>query len=73
MDNNEKKEHGFVRMSSETSSEKTKSKNGFSFKTVFVSFIAGILGASLVLGLCLYVPSVKRIFTSSESISNFHL
>lgn len=67
MDNNEKKEHGFVRMSSETSSEKTKSKNGFSFKTVFVSFIAGILGASLVLGLCLYVPSVKRIFTSSES------
>ena len=66
MENNERNEHGFVRVSNETSSTK-KSKSSFNIRTILVSFIAGILGASLVLALCLYVPSIKSIFVSSDS------
>ena len=73
MDNNkEKSEHGFVKFSSNTKNTSTsnhtvnKTKNS-TFKVVVTSFISGIVGASLVLGLCFYVPAVRNIFISSDS------
>lgn len=74
MDNNkEKSEHGFVKVSSnstknvETTNSKTKKTKNSTFKTVVISFVSGIVGASLVLGLCFYVPAVRNIFVSSDS------
>ena len=67
MENNEKKEHGFVRVSNETSYNQSKSKRNSLFKNILVSFISGIVGASLVLALCIYVPSLKNVFISSDS------
>ena len=71
MDNNkEKSEHGFVKVSSnkntETSNSKANKTKNSTFKVVVTSFISGIVGASLVLGLCFYVPAVRNIFVSSE-------
>ena len=70
MENNEKKEHGFVRVSNETSYNQSKTKNNSLFKNILVSFISGIVGASLVLALCIYVPSIKNVFASSDSEDN---
>lgn len=73
MDNNkEKSEHGFVKVSSNGKSSgvslnKTKKEKNSTFKVVLTSFVSGIVGASLVLGLCFYVPSVRNIFVSSDS------
>lgn len=72
MDNNkEKSEHGFVKVSSnkntETSNSKANKTKNSTFKVVVTSFISGIVGASLVLGLCFYVPAVRNIFVSSDS------
>jgi serine protease Do len=73
MDNNkEKSEHGFVKVSSnskntETSHNKVNKTKNSTFKVVVTSFISGIVGASLVLGLCFYVPAVRNIFISSDS------
>lgn len=71
MNNKENSEHGFVKVSpskAETS-KKASTKSHSSFKGVIVSFLAGIVGASLVLGLCFYVPAVRNIFVSSDSKS----
>ena len=61
------------------SNYKTKSKSGFG-KTVVVPFISGILGATLVIGTCFGVPSIKSkllgsntsgiISTSTQNSSN---
>lgn len=72
MDNNkEKSEHGFVKVSSnkntETSNSKANKTKNSTFKVVVTSFISGIVGASLVLGLCFYVPAVRNIFVPSDS------
>lgn len=73
MDNNkEKSEHGFVKVSSNDKSSgvsfnKTKKEKNSTFKVVVTSFVSGIVGASLVLGLCFYVPAVRNIFVSSDS------
>lgn len=73
MDNNkEKSEHGFVKVSSnskniETSHNKVNKTKNSTFKVVVTSFISGIVGASLVLGLCFYVPNVRNIFIPSDS------
>ena len=72
MDNNkEKSEHGFVKVSSnkntETSNSKANKTKNSTFKVVVTSFISGIVGASLVLGLCFYVPAVRNILVSSDS------
>ena len=72
MDNNkEKSEHGFVKVSSNSkasgvSLNKTKKEKNSTFKVVLTSFVSGIVGASLVLGLCFYVPAVRNIFVSSD-------
>ncbi len=51
-DFNFSKDSSFVRTSSK------KSSNGFG-KTIFVPFLSGVLGASLVVGTCFGVPSVR--------------
>ena len=43
-----------------------KSNNGF-FKSVFVPFVSGILGCSLVIGTCFGVPQIKEKLIGSES------
>ena len=65
MENNENKEHGFVRVSNETSTHNVQKSS--TLKTVFVSFVSGVVGASLLLALCLNVPQVKEQFSSSNS------
>ncbi len=43
-----------------TQNYKNKSKSNYSFaKSVFIPFISGVLGASIVLGTCFGVPSIK--------------
>ena len=51
---------------------KTPHKSGFS-KTVFIPFISGILGASLVVGICFGVPQIKSklIENTNTSIPTF--
>lgn len=68
--NNEKSEHGFVKVPSNSNNvtvDKTKKKKSSSFKTVLISFISGLVGAALILGLCFYVPSFRNLLVSSDS------
>ena len=68
--NNEKSEHGFVKVSSDSGKitiDKSKKKCNSTFRTVFVSFISGLVGAALVLGLCFYVPSFRNLLVSSDA------
>lgn len=68
--NNEKSEHGFVKVPSNSNNvtvDKTKKKTSSSFKTVLISFISGLVGAALILGLCFYVPSFRNLLVSSDS------
>lgn len=68
--NNEKSEHGFVKVPSNSNNvtvDKTKKKTSSSFKTVIISFISGLVGAALILGLCFYVPSFRNLLVSSDS------
>lgn len=68
--NNEKSEHGFVKVPSNSNNvtvDKTKKKKSSSFKTVIISFISGLVGAALILGLCFYVPSFRNLLVSSDS------
>ena len=68
--NNEKSEHGFVKVPSNSHNvtvDKTKKKKSSSFKTVLISFISGLVGAALILGLCFYVPSFRNLLVSSDS------
>ena len=41
-----------------STNSKRKSNNGF-IKSVFVPFISGVLGCSVVIGTCFGVPSIK--------------
>lgn len=82
-DNQEKFDHGFVKAKydyPDLNSGKKKSNNFL--KTIGISFISGIVGASLVLGICVYVPnsksdnedneaksSIEKIFTSQGSVN----
>ena len=44
------------------------SNNNSSFgKSVLIPFVSGIIGASLVIGVCFGVPEFKNKFISSES------
>ena len=84
--NNEVKDDVFVNSSSDNGFQKVnisdkkkksvnsyysgKSKSGF-IKSVFVPFVSGIVGASLVLGICLYVPAVnEKVFNKSTPEDN---
>ena len=70
MDNNEKSDHGFVKVSSNSSKvtvDKSKKKCNSTFRTALVSFISGLVGAALILGLCFYVPSFRNLLISSDS------
>lgn len=71
MDNNQENfDNGFVKSSSKSFYQKTattKEKNHTFFKSVCVPFVSGVLGASLVLGLYFYVPSVRNLFFNSEN------
>ena len=57
-----------------TETKKTSSNSSFS-KTVFVPFLSGIIGASLVLGTCFGVPSIKNSIigntSSNSSVVNY--
>ena len=46
----------------------TKNKGGFS-RTVAVPFLSGIIGASLVIGTCFGVPSIKEKLVGSQTIT----
>lgn len=50
------------------SEEKEKNKNGFG-KTIVVPFISGILGATVVVGTCFGVPSIKETLFEKSSDS----
>lgn len=52
-----------------TAPKKEKKTSGFA-KAVFVPFVSGIVGASLVVGLCAGVPSVKKALIGSTSQSS---
>lgn len=62
-------ENEFKYSAEETSRNFKKQKNGIG-KTVFVPFVSGVLGASLVMAVCFGVPEVKeKIFETSNSIT----
>ncbi len=69
MSNNdeEKKSHDFVKSTAASNYNNTNRSKNSIFKNIFISFTSGILGASLVLGLCFYVPAVKDLFVSESS------
>lgn len=47
-------------------------KSGCSFgKTVFVPFLAGIVGASLTVGVCFKVPEVRKILIGEETKTSY--
>lgn len=71
MSNNEENNaHDFVKSTSANNNNNTsKSKNSI-LKNILISFTSGIIGASLVLGLCFYVPAVKDLFVSDSSDDN---
>ena len=69
-------ENGFQKVNISDKKHKTvnsyysgKPKNSF-LKSFLFPFISGILGAALVLGVCIYVPSInERLFNSSNNES----
>ena len=63
MDNNE-----FFKAIDSKSSER-KPRIGF-FKGIFVPFISGILGTTLVIGLCIHVPFVKEKLKDYIKVDN---
>lgn len=79
MDNNQ--EHINNEFKKSSSNEKTSSsKNHFFLKSILLPFIFGIIGASLVLSICLYTPKdssdddedksiVEKIFTSDGPVN----
>lgn len=68
--NNEKSEHEFVKVSSNKSEatlgKKNKAKYS-TFKVILTSFVSGMIGAALILYLCLYVPDIRNTLLSSDS------
>ena len=69
-ENQEKFDHGFVKSTSNDIYKKAipaNKKNHSFFKSICLPFISGIIGASLVLGLCFYVPSVRNAFIGADT------
>lgn len=59
-ENDKKTDYGFVKSTADyPNPECPKTKNGF-FKTVGIPFISGVVGASLVLGLGIYIPRLRN-------------
>lgn len=48
--------------------KKISSGNGFG-KTIVLPFVSGILGATLVLGVCFSVPTIKNVIVGDDSVS----
>ena len=72
-DNHEKNGFEVVKPSQSSGYKKKdiKSNRSHPIRTILISFICGILGASLVLGLVLFVPSIKeKVFTTTDSKGN---
>ncbi len=66
MENNENPDHGFVK--SNTSSQKKSKKSGNSIiKNILISFISGILGASMILALFIYVPGIRNTLIGNKN------
>ncbi len=63
----ENKNNNFVEVNSTQKREKKNSDFG---KTVMIPFVSGILGATLVVGICAGVPSIKNNLIGSQSNSN---
>lgn len=80
-DNQEKFDHGFVKAKSDYPElNSNKKKNNNFFKLIGIPFVSGIVGASLVLGICVYAPksnnkdneeksSIEKIFTSQGAVN----
>jgi len=62
MDQNENPDNSFKRVNS------TSKRSGYSIlKNILISFISGIIGASLLLALFIYVPGIRKIFISDTT------
>ena len=59
-----------INSSYNTSTKKVKKSNGGAGSRVFVPFISGVLGASLVLGVCFGVPNIRVKLLSNSSNSD---
>ena len=72
MDNKEEKksEHDFVVKSTSASSCSKNNSGKSTLKTILISLTSGIVGAALVLGLCLYVPNIRTLLDSDSSDSS---
>ncbi|MGN1330041.1 MAG: S1C family serine protease [Clostridia bacterium] len=72
MDNKEEKksEHDFVVKSTSASSSSKNNSGKSTLKTILISLTSGIVGAALVLGLCLYVPNIRTLLDSDSSDSS---
>lgn len=68
MDNKEEKKSEYNFVKSTSASNYSKNSSGKStLKTILISLASGIVGAALVLGLCLYVPGVRNLLNSGNS------
>ena len=53
--------NGFEVISSKTLNSDFKKKNNFNFgKNIFLPFVSGIVGCSVVIGTCFGIPSIKE-------------
>lgn len=67
-ENDKKVDYGFVKSTADyTNPELPKAKHNF-FKTVGVPFVSGVIGASLVLGLGLYIPTLRDSDNDSKEV-----
>ena len=67
--NNENFDNEFVKSSSNSNYTKVpsnKKKDRFFLKSIFLPFVFGIVGASLILCICFFVPNVKNLFISND-------
>ena len=68
MDNNENNFNNYKETNTFKQAKPKKSSGGFG-KTVFVPFVSGLLGATIVVGTCFGVPSIKsKIIGNTKSI-----
>lgn len=67
-ENDKKTDYGFVKSTADyPNPEPPKAKHGF-LKTVGVPFVSGVIGASLVLGLGFYVPTLRDSDNESKEV-----
>lgn len=67
-ENDKKTDYGFVKSTADyPTPELPKAKHSF-FKTVGVPFVSGVIGASLVLGLGFYVPTLRDSDNDSKEV-----